>query len=619
MDKLKMQSGNLVQDNVDRISKLFPQCVSEGKDEKGNVIKLVDFDLLKQELSSDIVEGGDERYTLNWAGKKQAILTANAPINATLRPNKDGSINFEDTKNLYIESDNLDALKLLRETYLKKIKMIYIDPPYNTGNDFVYEDDFAVSVVDYLKDSKSYDEQGNKLFQNNDSNGRFHSDWLSMMYSRLKLAKDFLTDDGIIFISIDENEVDNLKKICDEIFGESSHIGNFIWENRTTPNDADNMFAMTNEYIVMYAKNNSSLMFKGIEKSLDNYKNPDNDPNGPWIRDNPSAASGNPDKDRFIITNPYTGEEYLPPKGRFWGFSQKRVEEWTKSGKLVFSKEKGKGLVLKKYLSELKNMNQPLGSIIQGILTMHGTKEMKELFPDDDRVFKYPKPTELIKFFIDQVNDKDMIIMDFFSGSATTAHAVMRMNAEDGGNRRFILVQVPEVCAEGSEAQRAGYKTICEIGKERIRRAGNKVLKENPNAKIDIGFRDLKLDSSNMKDVYYNPAEVSQDLLSKFEDNIKEDRTTEDLLFQVMLDMGVDLSSDIKVDNKLGKKIYNVNDGNLVCCFDKNLSSEVVTEIAKMQPLYAVFRDSSMISDSMNVNLEQIFETYSPTTKRKVL
>lgn len=651
MDKLQMQSKNLVDENIEFIAKRFPNCVTEAIDENGKLTRLVDFDLLKQELSKDIVEGNDERYTLNWAGKKQAILTANSPINATLRPCREESVDFDSTKNLYIEGDNLDVLKLLRETYLNKVKMIYIDPPYNTGNDFVYEDDFASSTEDYLQASKSYDDQGNRMFQNNDSNGRFHSDWLSMMYSRLKLAKDLLTDDGVIFISIDDNEQENLKKICNEIFGELNFIGTHIRKTVSQRAMAKN-YNTQHEYCLIYTKNYNNFDLCGDEKNFDVYSNPDNDPRGDWKTSDPTMSGS---KNNFAIINPYNGKIDFPPKGRGWAFTKEKFDCLVDEGTVIFKKdckESERGFIYKAYKKDLRSQNLLLNSLDvceNQYMNQVSTKEMMELF--DERMFDYAKPVSFVRKILSYDKNKESIILDFFSGSATTAHAVMKLNAEDGGNRKFIMVQLPEVCDEKSEAYKAGYKNICEIGKERIRRAGKQIKEawlstknivntitnhstqqsfidesnkiqndiQEKVSKLDIGFRCLKLDSSCMKDIYYSPNKMTQDLLTQFEDNIKEDRTPEDLLFQVMLDMGVMLSSDIKVMDIQGKNVFNVNDGNLVCCFDNDLTDEVVTEIAKLQPLYAVFRDSSMSSDSVAVNFDQIFETYSPTTTRKII
>ena len=616
MDKLKMQSENLVDENVEKIAKLFPNCVTEGKDENGQVVKLVDFDLLKQELSKVVVDGNDERYTLNWAGKKQAILTANSPINATLRPCREESVDFDNTKNLYIEGDNLDVLKLLRETYLNKIKMIYIDPPYNTGNDFVYNDDFASSSDEYLQNSKSYDEDGNRMVQNLESNGRFHSDWLSMMYPRLKLARDLLTDDGVIFISIDDREQENLKKICNEIFGESNCVGVGQWRRvEGKPGKAKTM-ARTSEFVLIYARDFSKFVIGTLPLSDDGLKEfRYSDNKGKFRRGQiyyPNRGIHN-----YSVTSPYgnviTGD-FTIKEEVFNDYVSKDLIYWAEQGDHT--------PYLKIYLSEFEGVTPTNTFGKEYGSSQSAVKEFKNLFNTEKMYFDNPKPLKLIYRLLLIANlYKDSIVLDFFSGSATTAHAVMQLNAEDGGNRKFIMVQLPEKTDEKSEAYKAGYRNICEIGKERIRRAGKKIKDENPltTQNLDIGFRVLKLDSSNMKDVYYSPSDTEQTNLLDLVSNIKEDRSPEDLLFQVMLDMGVILSSEIKTLDIKGKKVFNVNDGNLVCCFDENLTDEVVTEIAKMQPLYAVFRDASMSSDSVAVNFDQIFETHSPSTTRKVL
>lgn len=650
MDKLQMQSKNLVNENIEKIQNLFPNCITEALDDEGKLTKLVDFDMLKQELSYVIVDGDKERYTMTWPDKKQSILTANAPIAKTLRPCTNESVDFDSTQNLYIEGDNLDVLKLLRETYLGKIKMIYIDPPYNTGSDLVYNDDFSSTSEEYFQKSNQVDEQGNRLVINNESNGRFHTDWLNMIYPRLKLAKDLLTNDGMILISIDDNEESNLKKICDEIFGEVNYIGDLIRKTKSQTNDSKTGLNYQHEFVLIYARDINCASLKGEPKDTSNYKNPDNDPNGPWIVDNPSARSGS-ENARFEIVNPYTGTVDVPPQGRYWAFAKATFERWVQSGKVVFRKEVKngeRGFIVKKYLSELRSENNLVDSLFgtdNTYMNQVATKEVNELFNDIGENFSYPKPVSFIYKLVKYTTNKNDIVLDFFSGSATTAQAVMRMNAEDGGTRKFIMIQIPE------ETNNDKYPTICEIGKERIRRAGkqikeawmathnlvgnvakfstqeefindtnkiqNKIL-ENISG-LDVGFRDLKLDSSCMKDVYYSPNKLNQDLLSQLEDNIKEDRTAEDLLFQVMLDMGVILSSEIKTIDIQGKKVFNVNDGDLVCCFDKDLNDDVVTAIAKMQPLYAVFRDASMSTDSVAVNFDQIFETYSPTTIRKII
>lgn len=620
MDKLQMQSKNLVDENIEFIAKRFPNCVTEALDEEGKLTKLVDFDMLKQELSHVVIDGDKERYTMTWPDKKQAILTANAPIAKTLRPCREESVDFDHTQNLYIEGDNLDVLKLLRETYLGKIKMIYIDPPYNTGNDFVYNDDFAVDTDEYLERSNQIDDQGNRMVTNNDSNGRFHTDWLNMIYPRLKISKDFLSEDGSILISIDDNEITNLRKVCDEIFGASNFVCSFVWQKAFAPKNDNKYISNSHEYIVLYAKN--KLLFNRNllpRTNTDGYSNPDNDPRGLWTSGTALAISFSPNA-VYPLTAP-NGKVHMPPEGRCWRYSKETFDSLIADNRMWFGKD-GNGVPrVKRFLSEM-----PDGVVPQSLLKYEevgsgqdGTQGLKGLF-ENTLIFDFPKPVKLIKRLLTICSDKNSIILDYFSGSATTAQAVLEQNAEDLGARKFALVQLPEICDEKSTQYKAGYKNICEIGKERIRRAGKKIKEENPNAKdLDIGFRCLKLDSSCIKDIYYSPNKTTQDLLTQFEDNIKEDRTPEDLLFQVMLDMGVLLSSEIKTLEINGKKVFNVNDGDLVCCFDKNINDEVVTAIAKMQPLYAVFRDASMSTDSVAVNFDQSFETYSPTTTRKII
>ncbi len=671
-----MQSENLVNDNIGKIAELFPNCVTEGYDNNGKLIKMVDFDLLKQELSDIVVEGNDERYTMTWPGKKQSILIANSPINATLRPCREESVDFDNTQNLYIEGDNLDVLKLLRETYLNKIKMIYIDPPYNTSHDFVYKDDFTTSAEEYLQASKSYDEQGNKLFQNNNSNGRFHSDWLSMMYSRLKLARDLLSDQGVIFISIDHNEILNLSKVGDEIFGNSNKLGILSVINNLKGRSDDNYFATCNEFLLVYAKNRGVFEIGGFklnEEELESdYDKADEISSYKLIgfrktgrgwerserpymfypvlyKNNEFSTVPNEEMnkiynsksqifdDSFVVqlTEKYQAMGYTVT----WPKTEEGIWGRWRWGKETFQEQKDINLEYNKAGTLCTKMRATLedGSIrLKTAKTVWyrpeydtgtGAEVLKKLFDNSSDLFDNPKSTYLLDDIIKISTDKNAYILDFFSGSATTAHAVMQLNAEEGGNRKYICVQLPEKCDEKSEAFKAGYKNICEIGKERIRRAGKKIKEENPllTNDLDTGFRVLKLDSSCMKDVYYNPDDMTQDLLAGLEDNIKEDRTPEDLLFQVMLDMGVLLSSKIEEKIINNKKVFIVgeydNDSqpNLICCFDNNLTDDVVKEIAKMQPLYAVFRDSSIATDSVNVNFDQIFETYSPTTTRRVL
>lgn len=627
---MELKSKDLVNENIEFIAQKFPNCVTEVRDQRGKISHCIDFDLLKQELSDHLIDEGDERYMLNWAGKKQSILTANSPITKTLRPCKKESVDFEKTKNLYIEGDNLDVLKVLRETYFKKVKLIYIDPPYNTGNDFVYNDDFASSSEEYLKNSKSVDEQGNKLFQNNDSNGRFHSDWLSMMYSRLKIAKDYLMDEGLIFISIDENEVTNLRKLCDEIFGSSNFVGQFNWMKTATPPSLSKNIRKKLEYILCYSKSDACNGLNGgyVEGGDMPLLNEVNalgtlrfDKESVFFKINDGHYKAG-EKDRVVlekdidVINGKAQQDIVLTAHFKWSQDtldseiQKGTKFWIKSDKFAI-----------RYAREGERIKVP-SNIISKDECEVGTnedaqKDIIKLF--GGKVMDYPKPVSLIKYLVRMNTTDDDIVMDFFSGSATTAHAVMQLNAEDNCNRRFIMVQLPEICDEDSDAYRAGYKTICEVGKERIRRAGNTVKKDYNKNDLDVGFRDFKLDSSCMKDVYYNPTELSQSFLTQLESNIKEDRTPEDLLFQVMLTMGIDLSAKIEEVEICGKKVFKVDDNDLICCFDEKLTKDVITEIAKMHPVYARFKDSSLVSDSENINLEQIFEMYSSTTDRKVI
>lgn len=631
METLKMHSLDGVQRNIELIGKLFPNAITEVKRD-GKVEHAIDFDVLRQELSGSIVEGREERYQFTWPDKKKAMLAANAPITATLRPvvtdsvGKDGTPGGFDSENLYIEGDNLEVLKLLQETYLGKVKMIYIDPPYNTGNDFVYEDDFAQSAADYMDNSGQYDEEGNRLVTNTESNGRFHTDWLNMIYPRLKLAKDLLADDGVIFISIDDNEQENLKKCCDEIFGADNFIAQMVWQKRTSP-DARRIVSAGHEYVLAYIKNSeighevlNPLPFDDADYAR--YKNPDNDPNGPWISTDCTAQGGHGTKDQFYDMVTPAGRVVKLQEGLCWRYTKKRMEEEIAAGHIWFGSD-GNGVPRKKtYLADRagKTMwtwwpNTEVGH------TQEATKEIATLLGQSG-IMDFPKPIRLMKRIVHIASKKDSIILDFFSGSATTAHAVMKLNAEDGGHRKFIMVQLPEKTDEKSEAYKAGYKNICEIGKERIRRAGRKIKEDaglTAPADLDIGFRCLRLDESNMKPVYYTPDEVGQQDLFSLVDNVKEDRTPEDLLFQVMLDLGVLLSSPIEVKEIAGKRVFNVAEGFLLACFDHDVTGETVKAIAQMKPYYAVFRDSSMANDSVATNFDQIFETYSPETVRKVL
>ena len=635
MENLKMHSLDGVQRNIELIGKLFPNAITEVKRD-GKVEHAIDFDVLRQELSDSIVEGREERYQFTWPDKKKAMLAANAPITATLRPvvtdsvGKDGTPGGFDSENLYIEGDNLEVLKLLQETYLGKVKMIYIDPPYNTGNDFVYNDEFGMRSEEWDAASGNYDDEGNqivgKLELNTESNGRFHTDWLNMIYPRLKIAKDLLADDGSIFVTLDEHEIGNCRKILDEVFGESSFIATVVWENFYGRSNAA-AISPAHNYILIYSKagenwKNVRRLLPRDEKTVSKYKNPDNDPRGDW-RLGPIFASGERHEGlMYTITTP-SGRKVSPPKGSHWRMLEKDFWKMYEDGRILFGMDGNGAPAVKLYLQDVQDGMVPrsIWSCSEVGHTQDAKREIQALFPDEVP-FDTPKPTKLIKQIAYISCAENDIILDFFSGSATTAHAVMKLNAEDGGHRKFIMVQLPEKTDEESEAYKAGYKNICEIGKERIRRAGRKIKEDaglTAPTDLDIGFRCLRLDSSNMENVYYTPEKTQQQDLFSLVDNVKSDRTPEDLLFQVMLDLGVLLSSSIEVKEIAGKKVFNVADGFLLACFDHDVTEETVKAIAQMKPYYAVFRDSSMANDSVATNFDQIFETYSPDTVRKVL
>lgn len=608
MEHLKMHSMNKIDENVSKIATLFPNCVTEAKNDNGEIIHKIDFDMLKQELSSTLVEGREERYQFTWPDKKQAILMANAPINKTLRPCREESVDFDTTENLYIEGDNLEALKLLQETYLGKIKMIYIDPPYNTGNDFVYEDDFAQNATDYIANSGQTDEEGNRLVANTESNGRFHTDWLNMIYPRLKLARDLLSDDGYICISIDDNEVENVKKLCIEVFGLTNFVAQFIIV-RSEGGGLAKRAVIGHDYMVVFAKSIENCRPLGRPKDIRG-KIVNKNGEDYWI-----------ETDWFREVFGKYGTCHYEDILKFYNQTKKdEIDEGIKNGNYILIPRDGKHIVgryrkvaddTSKFYTILKHLNK------NGVADLHNL----EL----DSFFDYPKPVSLIKDFVQGVtitskNNSD-VILDFFSGSATTAHAVIQLNAEDGGNRKFIMVQLPEITDEKSEAYKAGYKNICEIGKERIRRAGKKIKEDSPltTENLDIGFRVLKIDSTNMEDVYYTPDHIDTNDL--FKNNIKSDRTPEDLLFQVMLDLGIMLSSKIQTKQIDGKTVYCVEGNYLMACFDDSVDEATITEIAKEKPYYFVMRDpaNSKDGDSLITNFEQIFTTYSPDTVRKVL
>lgn len=627
MDKLKMHSPNLTEDNVARIRELFPGCVIEAKGEDGRVKLSVDFDQLRQELADSIVEGPQERYQLNWPGKREALLTANAPIAKTLRPCRAQSVDFDTTKNLFIEGDNLEALKLLQETYLGKVKMIYIDPPYNTGNDFLYEDDFAEAPEEYLRRSNQKDELGSKLIANTQSNGRFHSAWLTMLYARLRLARNLLADDGLIFISIDEGEASNLKLVCDEIFGPDNFVEQIAWKNKYGSGALTKGFANVHEYIFVYSKTQVSNLAAPLDdEQRAAYKLRDEkyEVRGGYITQ-PLATNSKDDRPNLQYVIHHNGNEIRPEKQWIW--SEDRFLAAYKKGEIVINESNGKFSVRsKQYLRDelgVERLGKPI-SLLNGPFNQDGTKEIKDLF-DGVAIFGFPKPTKLLQYFVSFVvndsPDKDFIVLDFFSGSASTADAVMRLNAVDGGNRRFILVQLPEQCASNSEAYRAGYKTIAEVGKERIRRAGKKIAGSqcHKNWSKDVGFRVLKVDTSNMADVYYAPDGLDKAKLELFVDNIKPDRTPEDLLFQVMLDWGVDLALPISKQAIQGKDVFFVDDNALAACFDAHggVDEAFVKELAKRQPLRVVFRDAGFKDSAVKINVEQIFKLLSPATEVK--
>ena len=635
-EMLKMHSPNKVEENIEKIGRLFPNCLTERivgyKEEVRQdgsrepiMERAIDFDMLRQELSSVIVEGPEERYQFTWPDKKKSILLANAPIAATLRPCREESVDFDNTENLYIEGDNLDVLKLLQETYLGKIKLIYIDPPYNTGHDFVYNDHYSESEDDYYPNSGQYDSDGNRLVQNTESNGRFHTDWLNMLYPRLKLAKALLSDDGVVFISIDENEIYNLHKICDEVFGESNFRTIITWQRKYSVSNNFKGLATICDYVLVYAKSPlfENNLLPRTSSSIDRYSNPDNDPRGPWKAVdylNQATVSERPNL-CYDIVNPFTGK-VVKNGAKAWKYDKATHDKHVAENRIWWGMNGTNTTpALKLFLSEVRNGMTPHNwwPYEEVGHTQEATKEVASLM--GRVVFDYPKLLRFLKRILEIASNDDSIVLDFFSGSATTAHAVMRLNAEDGGHRKFIMVQLPEETDEKSEAYKAGYKNICEIGKERIRRAGTKIKEQSPmtTADLDIGFRVLKLDSSNMKDVYYNPAEYEQSALDGLADNIKEDRTPEDLLFQVMLDLGILLSSKIEKSEIAGKKVFSVADGFLIACFDADITDDVITEIAKKKPYYFVLRDGSLSSDSVATNFDQIFATYSPETERKVL
>ena len=639
MDKMRMESIDMTAQNIEKIGTLFPNCITETKDENGKLKKAINFELLRQMLSSDVIEG-DEPYEFTWVGKKEAIVEANKPICKTLRPvmkdetvptgeDSDGNpycstagVNWDNTENLYIEGDNLEVLKLLQESYLGKVKMIYIDPPYNTGNDFIYRDDFKQSSADYSEDSGVYDEDGNRMFKNTDTNGRFHSDWCSMIYSRLMLARNLLTDDGVIFISIDDNEQENLKKCCSEVFGGQNFVAQLVWERAFSPKNDARFISNSHDYVLVFAKDITCFTIGRLprtEEANARYSNPDKDPRGVWMSSDISVKTYNAECD-YPITAP-SGRVIEPPAGRCWRLSKKAFLERLQDNRIWFGPD-GNGVPrIKRFLTDLKHDGMAPTSIMFFKDVGHsqeGAQEVSKLL--DGGFFSGPKPQRLMQRLLTLANLKeDSIVLDFFSGSASTAHAVMSRNAEDGGHLKFIMVQLPETCDEKSEAYKAGYSNICEIGKERIRRAAKKIAEEHPDAKFDGGFRVFKRDDTNMKKVYYAPADYEQNVLDLLESNIKEDRTDLDLLFGCLLEWGLPLSLPYQSESIEGCTIHNYNDGDLIACFDENIPDSVIKTIAKRRPLRAVFRDSSFAGSPAKINVTQIFKELAPDTSVKVL
>lgn len=624
MEKLKMQSHDVIGSNTQKIAQLFPNCVTERLGKDGKPELAIDFEKLQAELSNKIITDGEERYQFTWPDKRAAIRLANTPTTMTLRPCRKESVDFDNTQNLYIEGDNLDVLKVLRETYLGKVKMIYIDPPYNTGNDFLYNDDFAQGKDDFEQSSGLFDEEGNQTIdpmqRNTESNGRFHTDWLNMIYPRLKVARDLLSDDGAIFISIDDYEEDNIKKIGNEIFGERNFVACVAWQRNYAPISLKKFFSESHEYCYIYAKDLNQFQMNLLprsDKQNKDYKNPDNDPRGVWKVGNLTVGPA-VEKQVYEIVGP-TGRKFLPPSGYCWRFTKEKFEEMRKDNRIWFGMDGNNSPVPKLFLTEVQDGVTPmtLWSFEEAGHNQIATRELRDIFGAS--IFTSPKPLKYLTRYLQIGLNKDSLILDFFSGSATTAHAVMKLNAEDGGNRKFIMVQLPEKTEEKSEAYKAGYKNICEIGKERIRRAAKKIKEETGllTQNLDTGFRVLKLDTSNMEDVYYTPQEF--ELQSLFNENVKADRTNEDLLFQVMLDLGIELSAKIESKQIAGKSVHFVDDNYLMACFDRDVNESTITEIAKLQPIYFVMRDASAANDNVIDNFEQIFKHYSPDTNCRII
>lgn len=621
MEKLKMHSPDLSQDNIAKIRELFPGCVAEARNEATGELRLaVDFDQLRQELSDSIVEGPQERYRLDWPGKREALALANAPIAKTLRPASSESLDFDTTKNFFVEGDNLEALKLLQETYLGEVKVIYIDPPYNTGNDFIYEDDFSESAEEFLQRSNQKDEELNRLIANTEASGRFHSNWLSMIYPRLKLAKSLLRDDGVIFISIDDKEQENLKKICDEVFGSQNHRGTLVWQHSIQPKGYSGKFSVHHNFIFCYAKSDSYILsnLPRTDEHNKNYSNPDNDPNGAWRPGDVRNALYRPNL-IYNITTP-SGKIIAPPE-KGWRWSKETLEAKISTGEIIFSKDESR-IIRKIYLNTLEGRTPETLLLAKEVgSTRDAANEIKSLF-DDKQPFDTPKPTKLLEHLLRLSGAKDTdIVLDFFAGSATTAHATLKINSDTGKNLKFVMIQLPELCDTSLEGSKSGYEKISEISKERIRRAGKKILEGDCHSdwNRDVGFRVLKVDTSNMKDIYYRPDELSQGDLLEAVDNVKPDRTPEDLLFQVLVDWGVDLTLPIRREILQDKTVFFVDDNALVACFDSGVTEDLVKKLAMHEPLRVVFRDNGFVSDAVKINVEQIFRQLSPSTEVRSL
>lgn len=626
MDKMKMESVDMTEQNIEKIGALFPNCITEAVGEDGKLKKAINFGMLKQMLSSDVIDG-EEAYEFTWVGKKAAMVEANKPIRKTLRPCKEESVDWDTTENLYIEGDNLEVLKLLQESYLGKVKMIYIDPPYNTGNDFIYNDDFKMSSEEYADDSRAVDEDGNRMFKNTDSNGRFHSDWCSMIYSRLQLARYLLTDDGVIFVSIDDNEQENIKKICDEVFGAINFVTQIVWEKVHTRKNSAINFSSSHEYVLCYAKKKrfNSNDKEGFKRNLlprdntDAYSNPDNDPKGPWKTD-PITAHNYYAAD-YKITKP-NGVVISRPQDRYWAYSEESIKRMISENAIVWGEGNSMPLA-KRYLCDVQDGLVPVTLFSREFAgdSSQAKKQLDMLFHDCKGIFDYTKPVSLIYRLLQIGTNDDDIILDFFSGSSTTAQAVMQLNAEKNEKRKFIMVQLPEETEESSEAHKAGYQNICEIGKERIRRAGKKIKEENPltTQDLDTGFRVFKLDDTNMTDVYYGADEYDQTMLSMLESNVKPDRTDLDLLFGCLLEWGLPLSLPYSSETIEGCTVHNYNDGDLIACFDEAIPDSVIKTIAKKQPLRVVFRDSSFAGSPSKINVGEVFKMLAPDTRIKVI